>query len=71
MRITKKFAGASCIGKQVFQPSESLQGERSDEIQELDVLETLFYHRVGDRSIGGMRHHLLLLLTNYYCLLFG
>lgn len=65
MRITKKFAGASCIGKQVFQPSESLQGERSDEIQELDVLETLFYHRVGDRSIGGTRHHLLSLLTNY------
>jgi hypothetical protein len=62
MRITKKFAGASCIGKQVFQPSESLQGERSDEIQELDVLETLFYHRVGDRSIGGMHRHLLLLL---------
>ena len=53
MRITKKFAGASCIGKQVFQPSEGLLADRSEEIQELEVLETLFYHRVGDRSGGG------------------
>ena len=60
MRITKKFAGASCIGKQVFQPSEGLQAERSDEIQELDVLETLFYHRVGDRTAIGKYYHLLL-----------
>lgn len=50
MRITKKFAGASCIGKQVFQPSEGLLAERSEEIQELEGLETLFFFRVGDRS---------------------
>lgn len=54
MRITKKFAGASCIGKQVFQPAEGLLfSERSEEIQELEGLETLFLFRVGDRSGGG------------------
>lgn len=52
MRITKKFAGASCIGKQVYQPSENLfTGENSQiEIEELGVLENSFYRRVGDRS---------------------
>ena len=52
MRITKKFAGASCIGKQVYQPSDDLfTGENSQiEIEELGVLENSFYRRVGDRS---------------------
>lgn len=52
MRITKKFAGASCIGKQVYQPCDELfAGEHSQiEIEELGVLETSFYRRVGDRS---------------------
>lgn len=54
MRITKKFAGASCIGKQVFQPSGALLSDRSDEIEELEGLETLFFHRVGDRSGSGI-----------------
>lgn len=54
MRITKKFAGASCIGKQVFQPSDSLLTERFDEIEELEGLEVLFFHRVGDRSGTGI-----------------
>ena len=57
MRITKKFAGASCIGKQVFQPSEGLLSDRSEEIDELEGLETLFFHRVGDRSGAGMMQH--------------
>ena len=55
MRITKKFAGASCIGKQVFQPcDETFSGEHSQpEIEELLVLEETFYCRVGDRSCSG------------------
>ena len=52
MRITKKFAGASCIGKQVYQPSEEmLSSDHSQlEIEELSVLKESFYRRVGDRT---------------------
>lgn len=55
MRITKKFAGASCIGKQVYQPSEEmLSSDHSQlEIEELSVLEVSFYRRVGDRTGPG------------------
>ena len=55
MRITKKFAGASCIGKQVYQPSEEmLSSDHSQlEIEELSVLEVSFYRRVGDRTNPG------------------
>mmetsp|Transcript_32482 Transcript_32482/g.30962 ORF Transcript_32482/g.30962 Transcript_32482/m.30962 type:complete len:459 (-) Transcript_32482:267-1643(-) len=51
MRITKKFAGASCIGKQVFQPTGALSGQDcSSEIDELKLLERSFYLRVGDKG---------------------
>lgn len=54
MRITKKFAGASCIGKQVFQPCDGMSTDHSElEIEELHVLEVSYYRRVGDRSSTG------------------
>jgi hypothetical protein len=54
MRITKKFAGASCIGKQVFQPCDGMSTDHSElEIEELHVLEVSYYRRVGDRSSAG------------------
>lgn len=60
MRITKKFAGASCIGKQVFQPCDGMSTDHSElEIEELHVLEVSYYRRVGDRSSAGKQQHFL------------
>lgn len=50
MRITKKFAGASCIGKQVFQPTEVFSDGYARELEELEGLRVVFYRRVCDRS---------------------
>lgn len=53
MRITKKYAGDSCIGKQVFQPCEeySLSIEKIQENQiELQKLESLFLLRINSKS---------------------
>jgi hypothetical protein len=50
MRITKKYAGASCIGKQVFQPCEKFMlsiGTANIELQELEALEQMFLQRLG------------------------
>ena len=67
MRITKKFAGPSCIGKQIFQPMERSASVESglagaggglslDDIRghegELDKLEKAFRHRQGQSSIA-------------------
>ena len=59
MRITKKFAGASCIGKQVFQPCSDAHD--SDVVkceEELSLLEDSFLARLLGREakvIGGGR----------------
>ena len=51
MRITKKFAGASCIGKQVFQPSDPMdEGELAAAQEELLRLEHAFVSRLRGRS---------------------
>jgi hypothetical protein len=50
MRITKKYAGASCIGKQVFTPCEKFLhtiGTANVELQELETFEQLFLQRLG------------------------
>ena len=49
MRITKKFAGASCIGKQVFQPVDGLSSGYTKELDELEMLKPCFHRRVCDR----------------------
>lgn len=55
MRITKKFAGASCIGKQVYQPCESFEYP-IDEIREheaqLRKLEKQFIAKIGSKGRG-------------------
>ena len=51
MRITKKFAGASCIGKQVYQPSEDVDLDDlrfADE--ELNKLEAIFLARLNGKA---------------------
>lgn len=51
MRITKKFAGASCIGKQVFQPSEDLREVSTQSAEyELRHLERQFLTRLGSKG---------------------
>ena len=50
MRITKKFAGASCIGKQVFQPADTVNDGYNRELEELEALRVIFYRRVCDRT---------------------
>jgi hypothetical protein len=62
MRITKKFAGASCIGKQVFQPSDTTSSnsttlKRVEE--ELSDLEKSFLKRLYGKSLGGSTNNLL------------
>jgi len=51
MRITKKFAGASCIGKQVFQPCDQTSPDSIDEMkraeEELSRLEQTFIERLA------------------------
>ena len=51
MRITKKFAGASCIGKQVFQPQTVFQNTSMLKTaeNELNQLEKEFHARLGNR----------------------
>jgi hypothetical protein len=53
MRITKKYAGASCIGKQVFQPSDEFCSSPSisEKIEkELKDLECKFVRRLFSKS---------------------
>lgn len=64
MRITKKFAGASCIGKQVFQPSDCMYiEERALGVKELEILEKSFLNRVENRS--GI---ILIVCSRYICI---
>jgi len=53
MRITKKFAGASCIGKQVFQPLQQTVFQNTSMLKaaedELNQLEKGFHVRLGNR----------------------
>ncbi|KAJ1420808.1 hypothetical protein B484DRAFT_332962, partial [Ochromonadaceae sp. CCMP2298] len=54
MRITKKFAGASCIGKQVFTPCEdyNLSFEAIQENEyELQRMEKLFLMRINSKGV--------------------
>ena len=50
MRITKKFAGASCIGKQVFQPVSERDGVYDPELDDLETLRVIFHRRIRERS---------------------
>ena len=74
MRITKKYAGPDCIGKQIFQPLEdrSMLGSNSalhaanvspEEIRkdekELEILEKIFRTRLGiPQRVGGKSSYL-------------
>lgn len=55
MRITKKFAGASCIGKQVYQHCASNVDTTAEIFRvaevELERLERLFLSRLGSKSL--------------------
>lgn len=55
MRITKKYAGASCIGKQVFQLSESYYECFQENERELQRLENLFLLRINGKGLMGKR----------------
>jgi hypothetical protein len=63
MRITKKYAGASCIGKVVFQPStDSPPVADNQENEELARLEKVFLAKLYGKSTKGTggnyaRHH--------------
>ncbi len=53
MRITKKFAGNNCIGKQVFHPCENNEvnnAMRKESMAELDRLERIFRARVYSKA---------------------
>lgn len=53
MRITKKYSGTSCIGKQVFQPCPYEQRRKHDMKalgDELDILEGRFLTRLGNKG---------------------
>lgn len=57
MRITKKFAGASCIGKVVFQPCEQGLSQDIDEreSENLRILEKLFLIKLyGKNFMNGV-----------------
>jgi len=50
MRITKKFAGASCIGKQVFTPCGDITSSEQDKWnRELNVLRDAFVNRLSNK----------------------
>lgn len=53
MRITKKFAGATSIGKVVYQPAESFHDRRMEdpsEMEELRRLEALFLEKLNGQE---------------------
>lgn len=52
MRITKKYAGASCIGKQVFQLAENYHEVYEENERELQRLEGLFLARISGKAGG-------------------
>ena len=52
MRITKKYAGASCIGKQVFQLADNYYECFQENERELQRLETLFLARINGKSLS-------------------
>ncbi len=52
MRITKKYAGASCIGKQVFQLSDNYYECFQENERELQRLENLFLVRINGKGGG-------------------
>ncbi len=55
MRITKKYSGASCIGKQVFQPAPpEYIDEMRDHEDELLRLEIEFKNRLGKKLLGSI-----------------
>jgi len=52
MRITKKYAGASCIGKQVFQLCDNYYECFQENERELQRLESLFLVRINGKGGG-------------------
>ena len=52
MRITKKYAGASCIGKQVFQLCDNYYECFQENERELQRLENLFLIRINGKGGG-------------------
>lgn len=54
MRITKKYAGTSCIGKQIYQPCSQYLGSsesfRESEL-ELQKMEQLFLMRISSKGL--------------------
>ena len=55
MRITKKYSGASCIGKQVFQPApQEYIHEMQDHEEELLRLEIDFKNRLGKKLLSSI-----------------
>jgi hypothetical protein len=52
MRITKKYAGASCIGKQVFQLADNYYEVFQENERELQRLEALFLARINGKGAG-------------------
>lgn len=55
MRITKKYAGAACIGKQVFQLSDAYYECFQENERELQRLENLFLLRINGKGLLGKR----------------
>lgn len=54
MRITKKYAGASCIGKQVFQLADNYYEVFQENERELQRLEALFLARINGKTGSGL-----------------
>lgn len=54
MRITKKYAGASCIGKQVFQLADNYYEVFQENERELQRLEALFLARINGKAANGL-----------------
>lgn len=54
MRITKKYAGASCIGKQVFQLADNYYEVFQENERELQRLEALFLARINGKAGSGL-----------------
>lgn len=59
MRITKKYAGKSCIGKQIYQPCEGfqddLEGIREAE-KELEMFEKIFLNKIQSKTATAVLH---------------
>eukprot|EP01040_Poterioochromonas_malhamensis_P012751 gene12751-13967_t len=60
MRITKKYAGKSCIGKQIYQPcegfQENMEGIREAE-KELEMFEKIFLNKIQAKAAASAALH--------------